>query len=289
MPYEEDVHDIETCLLSEPRSEMQYVAMRIHDYVARGEYRYEEIAVVASDMSRYRNGAEYWFGRYGIPCFFDGRRNVSGNMLMEWMRSLLNMFIRSFSYESVFRYLRCGLSGITMEETDRLEDYVLALGIRGFARWQQVWTARQQGMTEEMLAELNQIRERFICPLRELNDVVHKRDMHIVELIRAIYGYMCGLGIRQQIESWRKVFEDRGDLARAKEYEQIYDVMIELLEQVNLILGQANMTIREFSDVLEAGMSDVRMGIIPPGVDQVTFGDIRRTRLDHISILFFCF
>ena len=287
MPYEEDVHDIEACLLSEPRSEMQYVAMRIHDYVARGEYRYEEIAVVASDMSRYRNGAEYWFGRYGIPCFFDGRRNVSGNMLMEWMRSLLNMFIRSFSYESVFRYLRCGLSGITMEETDRLEDYVLALGIRGFARWQQVWTARQQGMTEEMLAELNQIRERFICPLRELNDVVHKRDMHIVELIRAIYGYMCGLGIRQQIESWRKVFEDRGDLARAKEYEQIYDVMIELLEQVNLILGQANMTIREFSDVLEAGMSDVRMGIIPPGVDQVTFGDIRRTRLDNVRILFF--
>ncbi len=287
IPYEEDVHDIEACLLSDPRSEMQYVAMRIHDYVSREAYRYEEIAVVASDMSRYRNGAEYWFGRYGIPCFFDGRRNVSGNMLMEWMRSLLNMFIRNFSYESVFRYLRCGLSGITMEETDRLEDYVLALGIRGFAGWQQVWTARQQGMTEEMLAELNQVREKLIYPLKELYHVVQNRDMRIVELIRAIYRYMCELGIRQQIETWRRIFEDRGDLARAKEYEQIYEVMIDLLEQVNLILGQENMTIREFSDVLEAGMSDAHMGIIPPGVDQVTFGDIRRTRLDNVRILFF--
>ncbi|MGN0204109.1 MAG: helicase-exonuclease AddAB subunit AddB [Coprococcus sp.] len=287
LPYEEDMHDIEACLLSDPRSEMQYVAMRIHDYVSRGEYRYEEIAVVASDMSLYRNGAEYWFGKYGIPCFFDGRRNVSSNMLLEWMRSLLNMFIRNFSYEAVFRYIRCGLSGVAMDEADRLEDYVLALGIRGFGRWNQVWTARQQGMTEEMLTELNQVREKLIYPLAELYDVVQNKDICLVELIRAIYRYMCQLGIRQQVEGWRKKFESRGDLARAKEYEQIYDVMIRLLEQVNLILGQEKMTVREFSDVLETGMSDVRMGIIPPGMDQVTFGDIRRTRLDNVRILFF--
>lgn len=287
IPYEGDVQNIEACLLSDPRSEMQFVAMRIHDYVSRGGCRYDEIAVVASDMGRYRSGAEYWFGRYGIPCFFDGRRNVSGNMLMEWIRSLLNLFIRNFSYESMFRYLRTGLSGLTMDEVDRLEDYVLAFGIRGIGRWQQEWTAVQQGMTESALDELNSIRDKLIRPLADLNDTIQKKDIPAVELIRAVYRYMRKLNIRQQLEGWQRIFEDRGDLARAREYAQIYDVVIELLEQVNLILGQEHMTIREMYDVLEAGMADVRVGIIPPGMDQVTFGDIRRTRLDHISILFF--
>ena len=39
--------------------------------------------------------------------------------------------------------------------------------------------------------------------------------------------------------------------------------------------------------MLEAGISDVRIGIIPPGLDQVTFGDIRRTRLEDVKVLFF--
>lgn len=286
-PYEETVQDIEACLLSEPRSEMQFIAMRIHDYVSKGDYRYEEIAVVTSDMDRYRKGAEYWFGKYDIPCFFDGRRSVSGNMLVAWIRSLLNIFIQRFSYESVFAYLRCGLSGISMEETDRLEDYVLAFGIRGFNRWQKEWTGRQPDMTEEELAKLNGIRRSMIDSLMELHEVTSSRRMKTIDLIRAIYRYMLHLDIKGQLEDWKEVFEHKGDLARAKEYEQIYDVVIELLERVNLILGQEILSVREFADVLEAGLSDVRVGIIPPGMDQVTFGDIRRTRLDNVRILFF--
>lgn len=286
-PYEEAVGDIALYQMPDPRREMQFVAMKIHEYVVSGQYRYDEIAVVTSDMARYRRGAEYWFGKYEIPCFFDGRRQVAGNMLVEWMRALLNIFVQRFSYEAMFRYLRCGLSGLSREETDRLEDYVLALGIRGYSRWQQTWTGRLQGMDESLLAELNAIRERLIMPMTELYEVTQNKEARVIDLIRAIYRYMLHLGIRQQLERWQAAFEEMGDLARAKEYAQIYDVMIELLEKVNLILGREIMTVRELSEVLEAGMADVRLGIIPPGMDQVTFGDIRRTRLDNIRILFF--
>ncbi len=286
-PYEGELTDIALYQLPDPDREMQFVAMQIHACAVSGQYRYDEIAVVTSDMNRYRRSAEYWFGKYEIPCFFDGRRPVSGNMMVEWMRSLLNVLIQRFSYESMFRYLRCGLSGITREETDRLEDYVLALGIRGLNRWQQPWTGRLQGMNEAELAGLNEIRERLIGPMAELYEVTKNKEAKVVDLIRAIYRYMLHLGIRQQIEKRQADFEAAGDLARAKEYAQIYEVMIELLEKVHLILGQEMMTVRELSEILDAGMADVRLGIIPPGMDQVTFGDIRRTRLDHIRVLFF--
>ncbi|MFQ9389004.1 MAG: hypothetical protein ACLR1V_09635 [Coprococcus sp.] len=157
--------------LTSPNDEMGFVAMKIHEYAARKHYRYRDMAVVASDMNLYRSSADYWFDKYQIPCFFDGRRNISGNMLVEWLRSLCSVFLQKYSYASMLRYLRSGLTGISEEETDCLEDYVLALGIRGHSKWTKVWTAKMQGMTDEELDRINGIRERLILPLEALYEV----------------------------------------------------------------------------------------------------------------------
>ena len=47
------------------------------------------------------------------------------------------------------------------------------------------------------------------------------------------------------------------------------------------------MEIREFTEILDAGLSEARIGIVPPGIGQVQVGDIRRTRLSNIRVLFF--
>lgn len=283
----EKPEDLMAFRLTSPNDEMGFVAMKIHEYAARKHYRYRDMAVVASDMNLYRSSADYWFDKYQIPCFFDGRRNISGNMLVEWLRSLCSVFLQKYSYASMLRYLRSGLTGISEEETDCLEDYVLALGIRGHSKWTKVWTAKMQGMSDEELDRINGIRERLILPLEALYEVSRNKESRTVDFMRRLYLYMQQLGIRGQLEAWTAFFEKNGDLSRAKEYEQIYDVMIELLERMYLILGQEPLSIQVFSDVLDAGVNDVRIGIIPPGVDQVTFGDIRRTRLENIKVLFF--
>ena len=164
----------------------------------------------------------------------------------------------------MLRYLRSGLTGISEEETDCLEDYVLALGIRGHSKWTKVWTAKMQGMTDEELDRINGIRERLILPLEALYEVSRNKESQTVDFMRRLYLYMQQLGIRGQLEAWTAFFEKNGDLSRAKEYEQIYDVMIELLERMYLILGQELLSIQVFSDVLDAGVNDVRIGIIPP-------------------------
>lgn len=140
----EKPEDLMAFRLTSPNDEMGFVAMKIHEYAARKHYRYRDMAVVASDMNLYRSSADYWFDKYQIPCFFDGRRNISGNMLVEWLRSLCSVFLQKYSYASMLRYLRSGLTGISEEETDCLEDYVLALGIRGHSKWTKVWTAKSR-------------------------------------------------------------------------------------------------------------------------------------------------
>ena len=178
-------------------------------------------------------------------------------MMIEWLRSLCGIFVQKYSYAAVFRYIRSGLSGIVEEEADLLENYVLALGIRGHAKWTKVWTARMQGMTDEELDRINGIRERLILPMEELDSVSRNKEARNVDFMRALYRYMQHLSIRRQLEAWTSFFEGRGDLSRAREYEQIYDVAIGLLERMHLILGEEPLSIQIFSEVLEAGISDV--------------------------------
>lgn len=109
------------------------------------------------------------------------------------------------------------------------------------------------------------IRERLILPLEALYEVSRNKESRTVDFMRRLYLYMRSWA-RGQLRAWAAFFEKNGDLSRAKEYEQIYDVMIELLERMYLILGQEPLSIQVFSDVLDAGVNDVRIGIIPPGV-----------------------
>lgn len=84
------------------------------------------------------------------------------NPFVEYIRASIEMAVKGFSYESVFRYLRCGMSDITREEADLLENYVLALGIRGFGKWKERWVRIYRGMEPDSIQRLNEIRERFV-------------------------------------------------------------------------------------------------------------------------------
>lgn len=84
------------------------------------------------------------------------------NPFIEYLRAAMEMAVQGFSYESVFRYLRCGMSDITREEADLLENYVIALGIRGLNRWKEKWVRIYRGMEPETIERLNEIREKFV-------------------------------------------------------------------------------------------------------------------------------
>lgn len=111
---------------------MEETARRILRLVRKEGYRFGEIAVITGNLEEYGNLARQAFDNSGIPCFIDEKHSILMNPFVEYVRAALEMAAQGFSYESVFRYLRCGMSDITRQETDWLENYVVALGIRGF-------------------------------------------------------------------------------------------------------------------------------------------------------------
>ena len=244
-----------------------------------------------------------------------------------------------FSYQSVFRFLRSGLAGRLLTENkteqtadedgagakagagvndedgagagagadaedviDRLENYVLAKGIRGRKRWSEKWTsvtkrdACHPEAAQEEMALLNRARERIVLAFEPLCELFSGKKYTVAEQTYGLYEFITALDIEAQLREKQFLLEQaeeteyngvRRNQTRAQEYGQIYKIVMDLFDKVTSLLGEEQMSIREYTDILDAGFSAAKVGMIPPGNDRVTVGDIERTRLNHIRILFF--
>lgn len=270
-----------------PREEAFAAAGEIRSLVRRGKLRYREIGVITSSMETYGDYLEEAFASYGIPVFMDHKRSILLNPFIEYLRSLLNMAEQNFTYESVFRFLRTDLAGFTCEETDQLENYVIGLGIRGYKRWQEKWVRRLKGMGEEELEALNHLRVLFVEKVDGLMYVLRQRRKTVRDITMGLYEFMVREELQLRLKKQEEEFQAAGELALAKEYAQVYRILIQLFEKFVELLGDEPVALEEYGQLLDAGLEEARVGVIPPGLDQVVAGDMERTRLKDMKALFF--
>ena len=269
-----------------PKEEALSIAGNIRALVRKENLRYREIGVIVSNMDAYGDVLERAFEQYEIPVFMDHKRSILQNPFVEYVRSLLNMIEQNFSYESVFRFLRTNLSGFNWEEVDILENYCIGLGIKGYKKWQEKWLRRLPDMKEEDLELLNHLRVTFVEKVDEFVFVLKQRKKTVKDITLAVYEFMVREELQVKIKKQEEEFQENGELALAKEYAQIYRIMIELFDKFVELLGDEPVSMNEYCKLLDAGLEEARVGVIPPGVDQVMVGDIERTRLKDIKVLY---
>jgi len=285
--YEKNPETVKVHVARNPEEEVCVVVEDIRRIVRTTGCRYREIGVIVSNMDVYGDYLERAFERYQIPFFMDHKRSILLNSFVEHLRSLLNMMEQQFSYESVFRFLRTNLSGFTGDEVDMLENYVLGLGIRGYKNWQKSWVRRLKTTTEEELEELNHLRVRFVEKIDALYFVLRQRKKTVQDITLAVYEYMVKEELQLALVKQEEEFQEAGELALAKEYAQVYRIVIELFDKFVSLLGDEAVTLKEYCELLDAGLEEARVGVIPPSADQVVAGDLMRTRLKDIKALFF--
>ncbi len=270
-----------------PREEAEYAAAQMRRLVRREGLRYRDMAVIASDMNAYAVHLEKACATYGIPIFMDHKKSILLNAFVEYVRSLLAMVDQKFSYESVFRFLRAGMNGFTLEEIDRLENYVIALGLKGYKKWQSPWVRAARGHSAEELEALNRLRVRFVEKMESLMFILQKRTKTVGDITLAVYEFFMQEKMQEQIRKLEIQFQEKGELALAKEYSQIYRIVIELFEKFVELLGDEKVSLKEYCELLDAGLEEAKVGVVPPSLDQVVIGDVERTRLNHLKVLFF--
>lgn len=285
--YEKDQENLQIWNAKNPKEEMDFVAQSIRKMVREEGYRYREFAVIASDMTVYANHAKKAFQSYDIPVFMDHKRSILLNSFVEYLRSLLAMGEQNFTYESVFRYLRTDLTEFTREEIDILENYCVALGIRGYKKWQTKWIRRMRDMEEEDLARVNDIRERFAANIEGVMEQLKSRTKTVESITRALHNYLYDNDLQRKVKAYEERFAKEGEAALEKEYAQVYRIVMEIFDKFVELLGDERISLKEYCELLDAGLETAKVGIIPPGLDQVVVGDIERTRIKDVKVIFF--
>ncbi len=286
--YEDKLENLYLYEASSPKEEIRQACIAIRKLLFGTGLYYRDIAVVTGDMGVYGSLAEEEFAKFGIPIYLDHTRGILRNPFAEYIRSALQIVLQDFSFESVFHYLRTGLTGFDIEDVDRLENYIRRFGIRGRKRWGSLFVYKEDDKEGEeaavaRLAQYNALREKLLGQLEPLLIPAHRAG----EMVRALYDFLVQNGLQQKLACYERQFTEQGDMARAKEYGQIYALVVDLLDQIYGLLAQEEMEPREFADILDSGLAEISVGTIPQNVDRVLVGDIERTRLKQVKVLFF--
>ncbi|HEY8499637.1 MAG TPA: helicase-exonuclease AddAB subunit AddB [Clostridia bacterium] len=256
--------------------------------------RFKDIAVITGNLSGYEKMIEVVFSEYGIPCFIDRKVDIANHPLVRMILSMLDIFIENWSYESVFSYLKTGLTGIDPAGIDRLENYVLACGIRGKRwiddnRWNMIpdLIPDETGIESEseMLEDVNKTRDMVVNPLKEFRWKTKGRRK-ASEFCSCLYDFLCGLGVPERIEQSIEKFRNDGDLNTANEYSQVWNIVMEVLDQTVEVMGDETFGVERFASMLKIGFDQYRIGLIPPSLDQVLVGSIERSRSHEIKALY---
>lgn len=294
-PYTEKQHEIHMFEALSPREEVHQTALYIRKLIREEGLTYRDIAVVIGDLEGYASYVETEFGQLEIPCFLDRTRGIVLNPMIEYIKSVLQLYIRDFSYDTVFHFLRSGMADISREEIDELENYVIRTGARGYRTYSRLFTRKteemQQGSgqedterAEETMERLNRIRQQFADTVEILHMAPRAKAGEYVD---HLYDFLEQNQVQQKLLNYQQQFEQEGDLAKAREYAQIYRLVMDLLDQIYELLGEEEISLQEFADILEAGFGEITVGTIPQNVDRIVVGDMERTRLKQVKVLFF--
>ena len=296
VPYEKEVSGIHLSCDSTVREEIRQTCLRIRKLIREDGYRYHDIAVVTGDLSAYADDVEELFAAYGIPAFLDSTSGILQNPFTEYIRSALDVLIKDYSEDAVRMYLRSGLTNLTAEETDLLENFIHSRGVRGKRRWNGTFqptkkeqkAAQKKGEEETLALEgryelLNELRCRTIDGL----SLLCTKTAPLKDHIRGLYEFMRAGQVEDRLNELADRFELQNDLQKAGEYRKIYGKVLELLDQIYALVGDDISDVRSFEALMEAGFAEIKVGSIPAQNDRVLIGDMERTRLWQVKALFF--
>ncbi len=267
------------------KAEASFVAADIARRVRTEGLRYGKIAVVTGDIAGYGEALLAECTKAGVPAFLDSKRKMFHNPCIALVRAVLQNALGGFSYESVFRYLKSGLTRYSPEDVAVLENYCLACGIRGERVWKNEWKYRYRTRQKVDLEHLNVLRQQIYEELSGIGDRLTKATT-AGERTRAMYEFLDGLGIEEQLRKMEASFEEKKDLVRASEYHQVYRSVMEILDRFMELLDTEEMSLREYIELMETALRECKVGFVPPSTDCVVIGDMTRTRLSDIDVLY---
>ncbi len=267
-----------------PTAEVEHVIAQILTLAREEDYAFGDMAIITTDKDIYGGLLEKRLLQAQIPFFSDNRHSLMGNIGVEIVLSALRVTEENFSYESVFRYLKCGLFS-DMEIIDLMENYCIAAGVRGRKNYERAWEWRPGFISEDELARINEEKSKLLAPVFKLNEGIKGR-LTVGERLSALREFLNEISFAERMEELGREINDRGEAELAQEYMQVAGCLDMLFTQMEDMIGTEKMSLKEMCDCLETSFDAMSVGVTPPGLDNLVIADMRRSRLENVKAIF---
>ncbi len=280
--YDKQNENLSIFLASNPYSEIENVAIQITKLAKKG-YKYEEMAVITKNIDTYSSLCKAIFEQYNIPVFIDEKKDLGSNILVRYVLSLLEIFAKNWSYESVFGYIKTGLLDLDTQEIAVLENYCLKWGIKGSKWYAKEWNFYNE--TEEQQKQIIYARDKVVEPLLKFKKQLAGLKT-VKEITTGLYEFLVQNNIYEKLEQKIEELKQNNELEIAKQYELSIKILTDLFDEIVLVLGSKNITFDRYAKILKMGFNQSDLGTIPATADQVIVGDVDRSRSHKVKAVF---
>ncbi|MFO0973314.1 MAG: PD-(D/E)XK nuclease family protein [Phycisphaerae bacterium] len=252
--------------------------------------RFSEMAIIVRDLEPYHDVISAALREHGVPYFIDRRRPTSHHAVIELVRAALRMRCDPpAAGRFVPALVKTGLLPLEGAAADLLDNYLRSYGLADFTDWRREWNYPAYGPIDDdrtapagavaALQVVNATRRRLHGWLHEWVIAAHgTAGPTCGEHVTALAALLRRLETSQRLAAWADAASSRGDLDEAQEHEQVWADLVRLLDELHAALADEPMTAIEFAEVVEAGLGDFTLGLVPATLNQLLVSSIERSR-----------
>lgn len=293
-----------------PTEEVRQLAVEIRRLVSQEGFRYRDIQVLTKDMTLYGNLLRPIFQEMAIPFYLDEEQLMENHPLIEWINSLFALDRYQYRLNDIMRFFKTELTiGRTDEELDLAtweatrnqfrtnlditENVALAYNYQGnYWLREKDWQFVAYDFEAEQLEDVKQLEEQSNTVRRLFRDMVPvflkniKKSRTGQEAVTLFYRFLIESGVQQQLLFWRDQEVARGGLAAARNHEQTWGALMDLLDEYSLIYGETAFDWSLFQEIITSGLENLSYGKIPTAIDQVRINRLELVRANQAKVTF---
>ncbi|MBE7081918.1 MAG: hypothetical protein E7372_05105 [Clostridiales bacterium] len=248
-----------------PIKEVERVAQIIKQKVLNGECRYKDMTI-ALPTNEYVPIIQKVFDNLQVPYFIDERKKAEHHPLIKLIISYIDVIRKNFNTKSLIAFAKNPYFCTEQSLAENFENYLIKYNVTGY-KVRQPFTLKSNG---EDLDSLNAFRESLISHFEKFD----------------VLGLLERLDVKNKNQEYADKLIALGEIEEGAICAQMYDSAINLLSQMQLLLGDLKLSLKEYRSIFVSGISALEMSIIPQYNDAVFIGSYKQTALGKAKHLF---
>ena len=262
-----------------PYKEAEFVAYTAKKYIQEG-INPEDILIICANLNRYSAVLSNMLSSFGVPFYISEKTLFTSHDAIRAVLASFDIITDGFRMEDIITYASTGYSGLTQEESWRIENYAKAYGING-----SLWRKPFERGDEEQRAKTEPIRKKLIKPLENLKENMSLAG-NIQEFLEALINFLIDIDMPIRLDEQEQIMLDAGLDAAADTVRQIYKKLTESFEQMELLLENETMSLRSFAMLLRSSFESCSLSSLPPKLGCVQVGELDKILPDFPKITF---